>query len=82
MLEAPVSNGQNQTMKLNIDVEKGIIQDIKMTLPSDLNKNASVITNFQGQRYNHEITNSIVEATGCKVIEQEIAVDKSNMAAL
>lgn len=82
LLEAPTQGGKNHLLKLIIEVEKGIVQDIKMTLPSDLNRDASVITNLRGKRYSHELTDSIVEATGCKVVAQDVAVDKSNIAAI
>lgn len=81
LLEAP-SESANQVMKLIIEVEKGIIQDVKMTLPSDSNKDASVITNFRGERYSHAVTNSIVAATGLKAISQDVAQDKSDMATV
>ncbi|XP_001601889.1 lipoyltransferase 1, mitochondrial [Nasonia vitripennis] len=82
LLEAPTQDGQNHLLKLIIEVEKGIVQDIKMTLPSDLNRDASVITNLRGKRYSHELTDSIVEATGCKVVAQDVVVDESNVAAI
>lgn len=82
LLEAPIPGSINRLLKLIIDVEKGIVQDIKMTLPSDLNQYASVITNLRGMRYSHEITNSIVKATGCKVVVSDVTVDTSNVAAL
>ncbi|XP_058802812.1 lipoyltransferase 1, mitochondrial [Phymastichus coffea] len=82
LLEAPTSGGQNHVLKLIIEVERGIVQDIKMTLPSDFNRDASVITNLRGKRYSHELTDSIIEATGCKVVAQDLSVDKSNIAAL
>ncbi|XP_011505938.1 PREDICTED: lipoyltransferase 1, mitochondrial-like [Ceratosolen solmsi marchali] len=82
MLEAPNTKDANRLLKLVIDVEKGIVQDVKMTLPSDLNQYASVITNLSGKPYSHKLTNSIVQATGCKVVEFDVSVDKSNVAAL
>lgn len=81
LLEAPGGN-ENQVMKLIIEVEKGIVQDVKMTLPTDSNKDASVITNFRGQRYHHDIANIVVAATGCKVISHDVTHDQSDMATV
>ena len=82
MLETPLPNGSRHLLKLFIEVEHGIVQDIKMTLPSDLSQHASVITNLRGKRYNHEITDSIVEATGCKVVSSENTEHQSDIAAI
>jgi hypothetical protein len=82
MLEAPSAKNTNRLLKLAIEVENGIVQDVKMSLPSDMNQYASVITNLGGKPYSHELTNSIVKATGCKVLESDVTADTSNIAAL
>ncbi|XP_014206955.1 lipoyltransferase 1, mitochondrial [Copidosoma floridanum] len=81
LLEAQTRGGREHFMKLIIEVEKSIVKDIKMTLPSNFDRDASVITNLQGTRYNHELTDRIVEATGCKVVASDVTA-QSSVAAI
>ncbi|KAL7300880.1 lipoyltransferase 1, mitochondrial [Trichogramma pretiosum] len=82
VLEASVPDGGRHIIKLVVEVDKGIVQDVKMTLPMDDNQNASVMTNLLGKRYSHELTDSIVEATGCKVVAYDVKDDQSDVAAI
>ncbi|CAB0044769.1 unnamed protein product [Trichogramma brassicae] len=82
VLEASVPDGGRHIIKLVVEVDKGIVQDVKMSLPMDDNQTASVITNLLGKRYSHELTDSIVEATGCKVVAYDVKDDQSDVAAI
>lgn len=86
LLEAPASNGSSLQLKLILEVQNGIVETIKMTMPTDVipadfNPDASVITNLRGTRYSHEVTESIVAATGCKTVYLDTVAQKSNVAA-
>jgi lipoyltransferase 1 len=82
ILEASSTSSTRYFLKLVIGVEKGIVQDVKITLPSDWNQYASVITDFSGKRYSHELINKIVMATGCKIVLSDIAIDNNNVTPL
>lgn len=73
---------------LTLEIQNGVIEEIKMRLPAGLVSNnfsqdASVITNLRGTRYDHEITENIITAIGCKTVTLSTSqnVDKSNMIA-
>lgn len=75
-------------LNLTIEVENGIVVDIKLSLPpnfmqNDKNQDASVITNLRGSKYGHEFTDNIITALGCTSIPLDImqTADKSNIAA-
>lgn len=58
---------------LYVEVQNGIVKEVKIILPdelalTDFNQDASVITNFCGARYNHEIIEDIIAAISCKTI--------------
>ncbi|XP_033322060.2 lipoyltransferase 1 isoform X1 [Megalopta genalis] len=73
---------------LTLEIQNGVVEEIKMRLPAGLVSNnfsqdASVISNLRGTRYDHEITESIITAIGCKTVTLSTSqnVDKSNMIA-
>ena len=80
-------NGEFDRLKLTLEVQHGIVEDIKISLPKnfapkDASQDASVITNLRGTRYNHEITERIITAMGGKTVTLDAAknVNKSNVA--
>ncbi|CAG5078779.1 Similar to LIPT1: Lipoyltransferase 1 [Cotesia congregata] len=73
LLKLPCSgNSSSDLVNLTLTVEKGIIEDIKMSLPSDLTSSASseasVISNLRGTRYHHKVIDKIIAALGCIAI--------------
>lgn len=81
-------NGSSHRLKLIVEVVNGIVEDIQMALPVDLvpsgcNQNASVITSLRGTRYSHDMTESIITATGGKTINIDTSqnTDENDVAA-
>lgn len=92
MLKFPVDSLKNtswfHSLKLSLEVENGIVVEIKLSLPpnfvsNDKNQDASVITSLRGSKYGREITDRIVRALGCTSVPQDMiqTADKSNVAA-
>lgn len=70
--EVTAHDGKVHRLNLRLDVQDGIVEEVRMSLPNELasadfDQDASVITNLCGTRYNHEITDNIIAAIGCKV---------------
>lgn len=91
LLKFPVDSKNTSwfhSLKLSLEVENGIVVEIKLSLPpnfvsNDKNQDASVITNLRGSKYGREITDKIVRALGCTSVPQDViqTADKSNVAA-
>ncbi|XP_066593587.1 lipoyl amidotransferase LIPT1, mitochondrial isoform X2 [Prorops nasuta] len=86
LLNVPAINGVIYQLNLTLEVVNGVVKEIKMSLPaglapSDFKQDASVITNLQGRRYDHEITENIVAAIGCKTVAINSTPSKANMVA-
>ncbi|XP_031844688.1 lipoyltransferase 1 isoform X2 [Nomia melanderi] len=88
VLDLVAQDGRSRQFNLTLEIESGIIDEIKMRLPAglvsnDFNQDASVITNLRGTRYNHEVTENIITAIGCRTVTLSTSqkVDKSNMIA-
>lgn len=67
------NTSSHHRLKLILDVQDGIVNDIQLILPTDLvpigcNENASVITNLRGSRYSPDIIDNIISAIGGKVV--------------
>ncbi|XP_076674957.1 lipoyltransferase 1 isoform X3 [Andrena cerasifolii] len=83
--------GQNEKFhqfNLVLEIQDGVIEEIKMRLPAglisnDFNEDASVISDLRGTRYDYEVTENIIAAIGCKTVTVSTTqtVDKSNMIA-
>ncbi|XP_057340736.1 lipoyltransferase 1, mitochondrial [Microplitis mediator] len=76
---------ESDLLNLTLQVEKGIIEDIKMSLPSDItnetsNREASVISNLRGTRYHHKVIEKIIAALGCIAIAPAHAQKIDNIA--
>lgn len=83
----PTTDGRYHTLQLTLEVQNGIVEDIKISLPenfapADASQDASVVTNLRGTRYNHEITERIITAMGGKTASSAAAkkANKSNIA--
>lgn len=88
VLEGVASNGQVHRMNLIVEVENGLIKDIRLSLPPDFlpanfSENASVVSDVHGSKYSHDIVEKIVSSIGCKTVAMSgnEVVDKSNVAA-
>lgn len=79
-------------INLSLEIQNGIIEEIRMTLPAglvstDINQDASahldlhVISNLRGTRYNHEITENIITEIGGKIVTLNTSqnVDDNNV---
>ncbi|EFN76616.1 Lipoyltransferase 1, mitochondrial [Harpegnathos saltator] len=72
-------------VNLHVDVQKGLVEQVKMSLPDglasiDFDQDASAISNFCGIRYDHEIIENIIAAIDCKCVTLRSQVeDKSNI---
>ncbi|XP_043475249.1 lipoyltransferase 1, mitochondrial [Leptopilina heterotoma] len=70
------NTSSHHRLKLILDVQDGIVNDIQLILPTDLvpigcNENASVITNLRGSRYSPDIIDNIISAIGGKVVHTD-----------
>lgn len=84
LLVFPKLEGGNYEITLIISVEKEIIKNINVIFPFNsmlyLKEGASIITTLCGKRYSHEIADSIVSATGCKLIKPIVDDNINNVA--
>lgn len=81
-------NGAFHQLKLTLEVNNGIVEDIKLSLPPNVLSNAagqdaSVITHLRGAKYDHDFTEKIVSALGCTSVPLDAtqSANISNMAA-
>ena len=81
-------NSSTHRLKLILEVQNGIVEDIQMALPeamvpSGCNQNAMVISNLKGTMYSHEMVEKIIMSTGGKTIHVDTSqnADKNNVAA-
>ncbi|XP_012274630.1 lipoyltransferase 1, mitochondrial isoform X2 [Orussus abietinus] len=88
ILDLPMQNGEVHHANLNLEVQNGIIEEIRITLPegvvpANFNKDASVITNLKGTKYTPAATRDILAALGCKSVPLNTTqkLGKSNVAA-
>ncbi|XP_076231973.1 lipoyltransferase 1 isoform X2 [Calliopsis andreniformis] len=88
VLDVHGQDGKVHQFNLTLEIENGIIEEIKMKLPAsllsnDFSQDASVITNLRGMKYDHEVVENIIAAIGCKTVTLSTSqnIDKSNMIA-
>ncbi|XP_076654703.1 lipoyltransferase 1 isoform X1 [Halictus rubicundus] len=72
-LDLVTQDSKVHRFELTLEIRSGIIEEIKMRLPAGMvsnnfNQDASVISNLRGTRYDHEITENIITAIGCKTV--------------
>lgn len=85
-LEVSAHDGKMYRLNLIVEVQNGIVEEIKMSLPAGLvstnfQQDASVISNLRGTRYNHEVMEKIIAAIGGKsiVMNTSQSVEDSNI---
>ncbi|XP_072743997.1 lipoyl amidotransferase LIPT1, mitochondrial [Anoplolepis gracilipes] len=85
-LDVPAHDGKMHRLNLNLEVQDGIVEEIRMSLPAglvstDFDQDASVISNLRGTKYNHEVTENIITAIGGKIVTLNTiqSVDESNV---
>ncbi|XP_017791707.1 PREDICTED: lipoyltransferase 1, mitochondrial isoform X2 [Habropoda laboriosa] len=88
VLDVPTEDNKIHRFNLALEIQNGIIEEIKMRLPAslvshDFSEDASVITNLRGTRYDHQVMENIIATIGCKTVTLSTSqnVDKSNMIA-
>ncbi|XP_054008472.1 lipoyltransferase 1, mitochondrial isoform X2 [Hylaeus anthracinus] len=88
VLDVLVQDSKVHQFNLTLEIQNGIIEEIKMRLPpglvsNDFSQDASVISNLRGTRYDHEVTENIISAIGCKTVTLSTTQneDKTNMIA-
>ncbi|XP_076755810.1 lipoyltransferase 1 isoform X1 [Xylocopa sonorina] len=88
VLDVPGQDNKVHRFNLTLEIQNGIIEEIKMRLPvglvtNDFSQDASVITNLRGTRYDHEVMENIIAAIGCKTVTLSTSenVNKNNMIA-
>ncbi|KAK2577441.1 hypothetical protein KPH14_003548 [Odynerus spinipes] len=87
-LDVPAQNGNLYRLNLSLEIQNGIVEEIRMSLPAglasaDFNQDANVITNLRGMRYDCDVMDNIIAAIGCKTIPASISENakKTNMVA-
>ncbi|XP_015522208.1 lipoyltransferase 1, mitochondrial isoform X1 [Neodiprion lecontei] len=86
-LELSTIHGEVHELTLTLDIENGIVEEIKMSLPTSLKvanfrEDASVVTSLKGSRYSEDTVNRVAKAIGCKKVRQlPQSMNMSNMAA-
>ncbi|XP_050473723.1 lipoyltransferase 1, mitochondrial isoform X2 [Bombus huntii] len=88
VVDVPTEDDKVHQFNLALEIQNGIIEEIKMKLPAnlvskDFSQDVSVITNLRGTRYDHGVMENIITAIGCKTVTLSTNqnVDKSNMIA-
>lgn len=88
VLDMVTRNNKVHRFNLTLEIQNGIIEEIKMRLSAslvaeDFSQDASVITNLRGSRYNHEIMENIITTIGCKTVTLSTSqnINKNNMIA-
>lgn len=84
MLDVPAHDGKIHRLNLSLEIQNGIVEEIKMSLPAGLvstsDQDASVISNLRGTRYNHEVVENIISEIGKIVTLNTIqTVDENNV---
>ncbi|EZA56287.1 hypothetical protein DMN91_010138 [Ooceraea biroi] len=72
-LDVPTQDGKTHRLNLSLEVEGGVVQEIRMSLPiglasTNFGQDASVISNLRGTRYSHDVTENIIAAIGGKTV--------------
>ncbi|XP_014478714.1 PREDICTED: lipoyltransferase 1, mitochondrial-like [Dinoponera quadriceps] len=85
-LEATGHDGKVQRLNFNVEVQNGVVEEVKMNPPGgstmvDFGEDVSVIAaNFCGAKYSHEIIENIIAAISCKAIAPRTRIeDESNV---
>ena len=85
-LDVPAHDGKMHRLNLSLEIQNGIVEEIRMSLPAglvstDFDQDASVISNLRGTRYNHEVTENIITEIGGKIVTLNPiqSVDESNV---
>lgn len=88
MLEVTGGNGKVHHLNLHLEVQDGIVEEVRMHLPNELalgnfDQDASAITDLCGTRYQHQITDSIIAATDYEMdaLNASHIEDKNNIMA-
>lgn len=88
-VDVPAENGNLYRLNLSLEIQNGIVEEIKMSLPAglasaDFNQDANVITNLRGMRYDCDVMDNIIAAIGCKIVPGNSLAEnakKTNMVA-
>lgn len=85
-LDFPAHDGKLYRLNLSLEVQNGMVEEIRMSLPAglvstDFTQDASVISNIRGTKYDHEVTENIIAAIGGKTVTVNTFqnVDENNM---
>lgn len=88
-LDIPAHDGKMHRLNLTLEIQNGIVEEIKMSLPAGLvstnfEQDVSVISNLRGTRYDHDVTENIIAAIGGKavVLNTTQNVDENNIRRL
>ncbi|CAK9823180.1 Lipoyltransferase 1, mitochondrial [Anthophora retusa] len=88
VLDVPTEGNKVHQFNLTLEIQNGIIEEIRMKLPSSLvshvfSEDTSVINNLRGTKYDHEVMENIIATIGCKTVRLSTSqnVDKNNMIA-
>lgn len=81
----PNEKGAVHRLDLTLDVQNGLVEDIRISLPSNvasdtLQRDASVVSSLRGERYDHDVIERLVAAAGGKIIEVGNRPAQSNVA--
>ncbi|OAD58945.1 Lipoyltransferase 1, mitochondrial [Eufriesea mexicana] len=88
VVDVPTQDNKVHQFRLTLEIQNGIIEEIKIRLPAALVSNefsqdANMITNLRGTKYDHEVIENIITTIGCKTVTLSTSQkqDKSNMIA-
>lgn len=86
--DMPAPNGNIYRLNLTLEIKKGIVEEIRMSLPAnlaspDLNQNAKVFTNLRGMRYDSDVMDNVIAMISCKNFAESMSQNtkKTNMVA-
>ncbi|XP_014606524.1 PREDICTED: lipoyltransferase 1, mitochondrial isoform X1 [Polistes canadensis] len=86
--DVPAPNGNIYRLDLTLEIQKGIVEEIRMSLPanlasSDFNQNTNVLTNLRGMKYDSDVMDNIIALISCKNFAESMSQNtkKTNMVA-
>ncbi|XP_020292819.1 lipoyltransferase 1, mitochondrial [Pseudomyrmex gracilis] len=81
-VDVSTHDGKTHRLNLSLEVQNGIVEEIKMSLPvglTNFGQDACVISNLRGTKYNHEVMENIIATIGGKTVINTQTVDENNV---
>ncbi|XP_015171843.1 PREDICTED: lipoyltransferase 1, mitochondrial [Polistes dominula] len=79
--DVPAPNGNLYRLDLTLEIQKGIVEEIRMSLPanlasSDYNQNTNLLNNLRGMKYDSDVMDNIIALISCKNYAESMSQNK------